>query len=93
MGRTVKQIILLLCVIIHLIGSICSLHCPRYEKHEAIRKGLLNAKAIYKAAKYGLEEEICLNGLQTEGFYCATGSCNVFGYNCDGYCLTGNEKN
>lgn len=90
MGRARENNIFLLCVIMVLIGGICSLHCPRYVKHEALSKGFLNRRAICRAANYGLEDKICLNGIMSQGFYCSTGSCNIFGYFCDGHCLTGN---
>lgn len=87
-GGIVKSI-LLMYVITQLFGGVYLTYCPRYIKHEAITKGLLNHRAICRAAVYDYNEEICLNGFKSIGTYCATGSCNIFGYNCDGHCLTG----
>ncbi|XP_017038932.1 protein Diedel-like [Drosophila ficusphila] len=33
---------------------------------------------------------VCANGSPVVGTYCGKGSCNIFGCNCDGGCLTGN---
>lgn len=33
---------------------------------------------------------ICKDALDHPGFYCATGSCNFIGCNCDGQCFEGN---
>lgn len=30
--------------------------------------------------------KFCLDGSYPSGFYCGVGSCNIFGYNCDGGC-------
>ncbi|CCU56363.1 unknown similar to XecnGV orf106 [Mythimna separata entomopoxvirus 'L'] len=34
--------------------------------------------------------EVCGDGRVHEGHYCGVGPCNVFGYNCDGGCISGN---
>lgn len=31
---------------------------------------------------------ICMDGTNVQGLYCGRGSCNMFGYNCDGGCRT-----
>lgn len=91
-GGIVRSI-LLMCVFTQLFGGVYLIHCPRYLKHEAIAKGLLNDRATCRAQSYDYNEEICLNGFKSIGTYCATGSCNIFGYNCDGHCLTGKVHN
>ncbi|XP_043655626.1 protein Diedel-like [Drosophila teissieri] len=35
------------------------------------------------------EVTICADGVAQLGTYCGQGSCNIFGCNCDGGCLTG----
>lgn len=86
------QSILLMFVFTQLFGDVYLIHCPRYFKHEAVAKNL-DDRAVCRAAKYNYDEEICLNGFKTHRTYCATGSCNIFGYNCDGHCLTGKVTN
>lgn len=88
--KQVQSAILLVIGILHLIGSVNLLHCPRFTKYEAVQNGLLDDRAICRSAKLGNDEDICLNGFISLGRYCATGSCNIFGYNCDGHCLAGN---
>lgn len=90
MGCGTVRSVLLMCVILYIIRDVCSLHCPRYKKYEAIERGLLNDRAACRAMKYDYEDLICLNGFKSKGFFCATGSCNMFGHNCDGHCLSGN---
>lgn len=36
--------------------------------------------------------KICGNGKRSEGIYCGAGSCNIFGCNCDGGCISGDSK-
>lgn len=92
MGCQKKQTVLLLCIIMQLIGGAYLLHCPRYEKHQALKSGLLNIRAICRLGNLALDDRICLNGLKPSGMYCATGTCNMFGFNCDGHCFTGNNN-
>lgn len=91
MGCTVKHMLLLFVIIQH-IGGMYSINCPTYEKHELLRKGLLNHKSICRAIQYGLEEKICLNGLKPVGSDCNTGHC-LFNIWCTGVCFTGNDNN
>lgn len=86
----VLSTVLVACGIMHFIGGVYLLHCPKYMKHEAIREGLLDKVALCRAMPLAFNEVICLDGFKTTGYYCATGSCNIFGYNCDGHCLSGN---
>lgn len=81
---------LLLCGIVFFIGGVHLLQCPRFMKHEAIRDGLLNEVALCRAMPLPFDAIICLDGYKPSGYYCATGPCNIFGYNCDGHCLSGN---
>lgn len=85
--------IVLMCVFTQLFGGVYLINCPRYLKREAITKGLLDERATCRAAKFDYDDKICLNGFKSIGTYCATGSCDIFGYNCDGHCLTGKVPN
>lgn len=67
-------------------------HCPTFMKHEALRDELLNDRAICRAQQFDYTDTICLNGFKSRGYYCSTGGCNLFGYNCDGHCLSGKDN-
>lgn len=86
-----QSAVLLGCTIMYLTGGVVLLHCPNYMKHEAIREGLLNERALCNAVNLSFTEEICLNGQKSQG-HCSSGGCNWFGYNCHGHCITGNNN-
>lgn len=82
------------CGMVLLIGEVqlgYAFHCPSYEKHVAIREGLLDDQAICRVRFLPYNIQICLNGFTPDWLYCSTEGCNIFGFNCDGHCLSGKD--
>lgn len=86
-----KYTLILVCGLMFFIDDGVTLRCPKYMKHEAIREGLLNERALCNAVFLPFTEKICLDGNMAHG-KCASGDCSWFGFSCDGHCLTGNNN-
>lgn len=91
------SVVWIICFCFNVAFSLC---CPTYTYAEVLKFGGANAQTRLKSYRNnhrrpisGTNYVFCMNGRPLkQGFYCATGSCNIFGCDCLGHCFNDDDE-